>query len=118
MPNFSLERLSFILELKDKEAELSDQEKFNLLADVWRSQTGHLSNLEAAANHIIIQEIVKLGEYVIPFILRYYRDKDGWWSVVLWKIKPEVELEFQAGKYESTRRAWLDWGKQNGYLDD
>jgi hypothetical protein len=66
-------------------------------------------------------KIVEMGEEVIPLLLERinYDDLNGWLYVTcLFAITKEQPLKQEdAGNITAIGKAWIEWGKEKGYLD-
>jgi transcriptional regulator with XRE-family HTH domain len=93
-----------------------DVEEFHRLADSWREQTSHLSSVSAIAMHPAYQQIIGMGRAALPLILRELeREPNHWfWALnAITKFNP-VKQE-QRGNLKEMSKAWLEWGKAQGY---
>ena len=94
------------------EIEPADRERFRELADQWESETILLSNSNQAAKHPAHQEIISMGEPVVPLILERMQSQGGHWFHALREItntnpvKPE-----DRGNVGAMQAAWLEWGE-------
>lgn len=87
--------------------------KFRRLEALWRAQTAHLSSTTKIIDDPSFQEIIGMGDAVIPFMLRDLAEKPRLWVWALAKItgtQPASE-----GNIEAMTKAWLRWGKEHGY---
>ena len=91
--------------------------RFQGLATRWIATTRYRSNTQALRNHPVYQELVALGEPVVPLILMELgRQPRVSWFVVLTGITGENPVPpALAGQVDATARAWIDWGRQRGY---
>jgi hypothetical protein len=91
--------------------------RFQGLASQWKATTRFRSNTHALQNHPVYQELVALGEPVVPLILaELAREPSVSWITVLAAITGENPVSpALAGQVEAMARAWLDWGRQRGY---
>jgi hypothetical protein len=91
--------------------------RFQGLATQWTSTTRYRSNTQAPRNHPVYQELVGLGEPVVPLILaELEREPNVSWFTVLAAITGENPVPpALAGRVDAMARAWLDWGRQRGY---
>ena len=102
-------------------AELEDT--FNKLVKIWRKETGFHSNSYFIVNHPAYQQIIEMGEAVLPLIFREMETNRGHWFWALRVItgaNPEPPpKELPAGwvglNIEAIRKAWLQWGREQGY---
>lgn len=94
--------------------------KFKKLAEQWRKETvGIVSPFQKHANKNYLH-IIKLGEKVIPYILRALQKKPDDWFLALEILLPEGEqnpvTKDDSSSFKRTTEAWLNWGKKKGYL--
>jgi hypothetical protein len=93
------------------------EQRFARLADVWLKETAVLSSPERMMAHPAFQEIVSMGEAVIPCILRVMGKSEGYWFLALGEITEEQPFPPAiAGKVELIEQAWFDWARQKGYV--
>lgn len=92
------------------------EKKFLNLAAQWRQETYTVSSTTALANHPAYQEIIAMGEPVIPLLLRELEKKSGQWFMALKAISKQnpVPPELK-GKTQEMTTAWLKWGREKGY---
>jgi hypothetical protein len=100
------------------EQQQSVAQRFQGLATQWNAATRYRSNTHALRNHPVYQELVALGEPVIPLILaELERESNVSWFRVLTAITGENPLPpALSGRVDAMARAWLDWGRQRGYV--
>jgi hypothetical protein len=91
--------------------------RFQGLATQWIATTRYRSNSQALRNHPVYQELVALGEPVVPLILaELSRESNVAWFTVLAGITGENPVPpALAGRVDAMAQAWLDWGRQRGY---
>ena len=89
---------------------------FMQLAKQWRKETYTVSSTAKLASHPAYQQIIAMGEPVIPLLLRELERKPGHWFMALRAISGEdpVPPEFR-GRTREMIKAWLEWGKLKGY---
>jgi hypothetical protein len=93
------------------------EERFQRLAAVWRRDVAPLSSISAISQHPAYQEIIGMGEAVVPLLLRELEQRPDDWFVALNKITgaaPAIPPE-DRGKLDQMAAAWLRWGKEHGY---
>ena len=92
------------------------REAFNVLADEWHRETGHLSSPEQISMHPAYQRIISMGELAAPWILNDLRIRGGFWFWALRDItNSSPAADAGAGDMVATRDAWINWGRQQGY---
>lgn len=96
------------------------QQQFTQLAKTWKEDIAHLSNMTTRVMHPAYQRIIGMGRVAIPFILEEFQkgELDDWfWA--LYAITGENPItEEIAGNMEKMAEAWLQWGRDAGYLSD
>jgi hypothetical protein len=94
----------------------SVEQRFRELETRWRTETGHLSSYGKRFHHPAFQEIIRLGEAVVPLMLRDLEQQPGLWVWALPVItgaNPVADAD--AGKIARMSEAWLRWGREKGY---
>ena len=92
------------------------REQFSELVTEWRTGTAGLSSPRAIAGHHAYQQIIDMGEPVIPFILQDMKDNGGWWYPALRTLTGVNPVpESAKGSPPLNDEAWLQWGRDNGY---
>lgn len=93
------------------------EKEFNELAENWYLETLHSSAYLDKILHPAYQRIIGLGKEVIPFILRELNDQPGEWFWALRALTGEdPTTKAQARKRDELAKAWLDWGKERGFI--
>jgi hypothetical protein len=92
------------------------EERFLVLAEQWRRETGHYSSISRKIEHPAYQKIIAMGKPAIPFILRELRKRPAHWFTALRAIakSPPASEGSDIGRATA---AWLRWGQDRGYLD-
>lgn len=99
------------------ESEEALKATFHQLASRWKEETKLLSSPSAMAMHPSYQSIIGLGPNVIPLVLRELCDHGGHWFWALKALTREDPVPpHEAGRIKKMTEAWLQWGKQKGYL--
>ncbi len=91
--------------------------RFQLLVTQWKVATRYRSNIHALRNHPVYQELLALGDPVIPLILaELEREPNAAWFTVLAGITGEDPVPpAMAGRVDAMVGAWLEWGRRRGY---
>ena len=93
------------------------RQEFAELVATWRAETAGLSSPRAMAGHPAYQQIITLGEPVIPLILQDMKDNGGWWYPALRALTGQNPVpESAKGSPPLNDEAWLQWGAENGYV--
>ena len=91
--------------------------QFRVLADQWRTETGGFSFDYQREQHPAYDQIVRLGENAIPWILRELRDRPYHWFSVLETLTGDNPINSEAeGNFQRMVDAWVDWGEKKGYI--
>ena len=89
------------------------QEKFERLADEWRAFNDGMSYIEYG--HVAYLQIIGMGPFVVPFLLRGLARGEDEWVPALKYIVGDREHSASGGNAELIKKAWLEWGARNGY---
>ena len=96
--------------------EPADLERFQELADQWEEETFFLSRSDRAIAHPVHQEIINLGQPVVPLILERMRSQGGHWFEALQQITGEDPVSpADYGNIAAMQNSWLQWGEDLGY---
>jgi hypothetical protein len=97
-----------------------EQERFARLAAEWKKDTFLLSKVRDKVIHIAYQKIIGMGLAAVPCILKDLRDNGpNHWFWALHAITEENPVAAnKVGNIAAMTEAWLQWGKQKGYLND
>ena len=99
-------------------AQLPRQErKFHRLAEKWKRETAHLSNVATISMHPSYQQIIGMGPDAIPLILSELRASPDHWFWALRSITGVDPVpDSSRGKMKQMARHWLAWGKKQGHV--
>ena len=93
------------------------EKEFSILANQWYLETLYSSAYLDKVLHPAYQRIIGLGKDVIPFILRELQDAPTEWFWALRALTGEdPATSAHSGKKDEAAQAWLNWGKENGYI--
>ena len=90
--------------------------RFSLLAQQWRRDTLHFSRISRKVAHPAYQQIIAMGEAVVPLILEALRDHPAHWFAAL-KTITGVDPIRAGSNPVLAREAWLEWGRTQGLVD-
>jgi hypothetical protein len=92
------------------------EQRFRRLEATWTAEVGHFSSPSVLINHPAFQEIIALGQAVVPLMLRDLEERPRLWVWALPAItRTDPVPESDRGKIRKMSEAWLRWGKENGY---
>jgi hypothetical protein len=90
--------------------------RFRQLEAVWNVETGHLSATGKIVNHPAFQEIIRLGDAVVPFMLRDLAERPRLWVWALPKITGADPVPASdVGNIAKMTEAWLRWAREHGH---
>jgi len=96
----------------------SIEEEFAELANRWHDETDFLSSPSSITSNYGYLQIISMGEKVIPMILKDLKERGGLWYPALQVLSREDPvLREMWGDVEQMKRAWLQWGRERGYIE-
>jgi hypothetical protein len=102
--------------LETWQAAEEQQSWFTTLAERWKKETAHLSNIAKRALHPAYQEIIGMGERAVPLLLAELQRQPEDWFWALHAITGANPLPpASAGDQGAMAEAWLRWGAEHGY---
>jgi hypothetical protein len=91
--------------------------KFQNLAEQWRNETGHISNMLYKYMNRNYQKIIAKGPDVIPLILEELQTNPNHWFWALEVITNENPVKQEhTGYIDLMAGDWIEWGISKGYL--
>jgi hypothetical protein len=92
------------------------EERFRRLEAVWTAETGYLSSYTDIVEHSAFQEIIRLGEAVVPLMLRDLEERPQLWVWALPEITGADPVSpGEGGNIAKMSAAWVRWGREHGY---
>lgn len=93
------------------------RERFARLTRRWKTDTRWVSSTTEVAMHPSYQAIIGMGADALPLILEELRANSGHWYWALKAISDEDPVAPQhRGAVARMKAAWLEWGKQKGFI--
>jgi hypothetical protein len=89
--------------------------RFNQLVRSWKRETRHISSMTKTIMHPAYQAIIGMGRQALPFIFEELEHHGGHWFWALYAITQEDPAR-GSDDFAEAARAWLKWGRSNGYL--
>jgi hypothetical protein len=100
----------------DTQADESVEQRFRRLEAIWETETQFLSDPQRIIEHPAFQEIIGLGEAVIPFLLRDLEKGPCLWVWALPRITGADPVPASdGGNIRKMAEAWVRWGRKHGY---
>jgi hypothetical protein len=92
------------------------EERFRSLEGTWRAEVGYSSSSTVQRSHPAFQEIIALGEAVVPLMLRDLQESPRLWVWALPQITGADPVPASDhGNIAKMSEAWLRWGREHGY---
>src|ERR1051325_7970836 len=92
------------------------QDRFRRLESLWDAETGYLSDPTEIINHRAFQEIISLGDAVVPLMMHDLQERPRLWVWALPEITGADPVPASdRGNVAKMSAAWLRWGKEHGY---
>ena len=92
------------------------EERFRRLEASWNADTAYLSSYTDIVEHPAFREIIRMGEAVVPLMLRDLEERPRLWVWALPEITGANPVPAcDAGKIANMSEAWLRWGREHGY---
>ncbi len=91
--------------------------RFRALVKQWKKDTETDSSITRMVRHPAYQEIIGMGEPVVPLLLDELEREPDFWFAALQKITGADPVPKEcAGKIKEMAKAWIDWGRDKGLL--
>ncbi len=92
------------------------EQRFRRLQAIWEADTCVYSDPAKIMGHPAWQEIIRMGEAVVPLMLRDIEQKPRLWVWALPDITgAQPVASADAGNIRKMSEAWVRWGKEKGY---
>ena len=102
--------------LETWQASEEDLAHFHALAEQWKQETAHLSNMAKKALHPAYQEIIGMGAGAVPLLLgELRREPDDWFWALHAITGANPVPAVSRGNLHAMAEAWLQWGLEKGY---
>jgi hypothetical protein len=95
----------------------SSEEKFRNLAARWKNERDLTASIAEIVIHPAYQQIIGMGQEAIPMLLRELeREPDHWFWALRAITGQDPVPQGNRGKIKEMTLAWLQWGRQRGYI--
>jgi hypothetical protein len=92
------------------------EQRFRRLEAIWERDTQFLSDAQRIIEHPAFQEIIALGEPVIPLMLHDLEQGPRQWVWALPRITGVNPVPpADGGNSRKMTESWLRWGREKGY---
>lgn len=93
--------------------------RFAALVNEWLDETSASSDLTDKVLHPAYQRIIGMGPIAITLVLEELQRTPGHWFWALGALAPDSENPANdTVSLEDARAAWLNWGREKGYLPE
>jgi hypothetical protein len=93
------------------------RDHFLALAARWRTETARFSSVTKMIEHPAYQEIIRMGQPVVPLILRELEKQAELWGPALTAITGARPVPAgDAGRVRRSAEHWLRWAGANGFV--
>jgi hypothetical protein len=93
----------------------SVEQKLRRLENQWKADAQFLSDAKRIIEHPAFQQIIALGNEVVPFLLHDLEAQPSLWVWALPEITGEDPVPAtDAGNIRKMSDAWLNWGRVKG----
>lgn len=90
--------------------------EFSILAYKWETEVAGMSSTARMSEHPAYQEIILMGNKIVPLLLKELKQNPLYWLSALQEITGENPVQpEQVGRIKLMAEAWLEWGKERGY---
>lgn len=106
--------------VEEKRRQPTPQQRFDALAALWKSETELMSKASKKVMHPAYQKIIGMGEPAIPLILKDLAENGPhhwFWALDALSDANPITDDI-AGDMHAMTEAWLQWGRNAGYLED
>lgn len=91
--------------------------KFRRLADDWLESRPKGVDVAQMTMHSAYQQIIGMGDSAVPYLLKELKRKPDHWFWALHAITGHNPVpDDKQGKTKDMAKAWLQWGRNNGYI--
>jgi hypothetical protein len=100
----------------ERQAHERTARQFYRLMATWKTEVRFLSNINEKCSHSAYQQIIEMGQDVVPLILDELRREPDHWFAALRTLTGENPVPPEArGKPKEMTLAWLEWAEKHGY---
>jgi hypothetical protein len=93
------------------------ERRFRKLVANWQAEVAALSSTTARVRHPSYLAIVALGPEVVPLLLRELEQRPNHWFAALKSLTgADPVAPRDRGRIGPMANAWINWGKEHGYL--
>jgi len=93
------------------------RDNFLQLSEQWKNETGHSSKMMYKFMNKNYQQIIAMGDSVVPMLLDALITSPGHWFWALEVITGENPVKQEhAGYFDSMTRDWIEWGIDEGRI--
>lgn len=91
------------------------KDRFEFLRDAWWEGTKYSSSTNDTVEHPAYQELIAMGDEILPFVLKDLEETNRHWFHLLATVTGQDAAQGLT-KVREAASAWVAWGKKEGYL--
>lgn len=100
----------------DEPTYITIESEFYRLAQQWKQERPRGADVSEMVMHPAYQRIIGMGPDVVPFLLEDLEREPEHWFWALYSITGAKPVPPKSeGKLEEMAKAWIEWGKKQGY---
>lgn len=94
-------------------ASVSSPVLFRRLADKWKRETSHQSQISERLQHPSYLQILRMGKTVVPLIIDELEERPDFWFFALATLTGEnpIPADF-TGTVSEAAELWINWGRE------
>lgn len=92
--------------------------EFRRHVEQWRRETLVYSSIARKIAHPDYLAIIGMPKNVIPLLLRELAERPTYWFAALKALAKDEQPPEEQSNFDAAVKAWLDWGKRRGYLQE
>jgi hypothetical protein len=105
-------------EPQDEPLTAADEAEFRHHVERWRKEALAYSSIARKIAHPDYLAIVGMQKKVIPLLLRELAERPTYWFAALKTLAKDEQTPEEPTSFDAAVKAWLDWGKKRGYLQE
>lgn len=94
---------------------LTDAVRFQLLVNMWKSETGHYSLVQQKIIHPAYLEIIGMGEKALPFLINEIQRGSSHWFPALRAIAGSDRPRDEGDSFDEAVEVWTRWWSERHY---
>lgn len=111
----NLQRISYLNDIRNESRNIYLKQKFQEFENSWTKKTRYFNFIDEIINDVDFQNIIKMGDSAIPFILESINEKP---SHLVWALNIIKDSNISQNKLTVSEacKAWVKWGKSSSII--